>query len=59
MEVSANYERTFVVAAPAARTWEAFVDEKEREAWKGTSPSDMFEHVEVQIGPAERQQRLT
>jgi len=37
--VSGMYERTFVVAVPVARAWQAFVDPAEREAWMGGRPT--------------------
>ncbi len=35
-KVSGTYERTFVVAVPVARAWQAFTDPQEREAWAGS-----------------------
>jgi len=50
-----TYERTIEVAAPATRAWEAFVDERGREAWMGAGPpEDVFERVEVKLGLVER-----
>lgn len=50
-----TYERTIEVAAPVTRAWEAFVDDREREAWLGAgSPDDVFERGDVKIGPVER-----
>jgi uncharacterized protein YndB with AHSA1/START domain len=51
--MSAKYERTFVVAVPAQRAWQAFADPKEREAWMGTGLPESFEPVEVKIGVVE------
>jgi uncharacterized protein YndB with AHSA1/START domain len=53
--MSTVYERTIVVAAPVGKAWEAFVDDREREAWMGVGrPDDVFEASEVKIGSVER-----
>ena len=52
--MSAAYERTVIVGAPIGRAWSAFVDDKEREAWMGTRPDDVFEPGEVKLGANER-----
>ena len=57
--MSAKYERTFVVAVPVTRAWEAFVDEKEREAWMGAPPGETFEHVDIKVGDVEPQAKLS
>lgn len=57
--MSAKYERTFVVAVPVARAWEAFTDEKEREAWMGTPPDGLFEYVDIKIGDVEPQAKVS
>jgi uncharacterized protein YndB with AHSA1/START domain len=57
--MSAKYERTFTVAVSRERAWQAFVDEREREAWMGTPPDGMLERAEVKVGDVEPQHRLT
>ncbi|MEX2207684.1 MAG: hypothetical protein WEF50_15770 [Myxococcota bacterium] len=50
-----TYERTIETSAPVARAWQAFVDDREREAWMGAGrPDDVFERVDVKIGLVER-----
>src|ERR1700687_1649589 len=67
--VSAPYERTFVVAAPVARAWAAFVETQEREAWMmppghdaltnpGTPVMDGFAPGEIRIDAVETHQSL-
>jgi len=69
--VSAEYERTFVVAVPVERAWKAFVDPRDREAWMSPPgrdpienpekpyPADGFPKVEMKIGTVEENRRLT
>lgn len=57
--MSAKFERTFVVAVPVARAWEAFTNAEERQAWMGEAPAAQFEPVELKIGEAERHRRLS
>lgn len=54
-----TYERTFVVAVPAERAWQAFVDPKEREAWMGSRPTDSLEPGEMKVGTVEPHRRLS
>lgn len=56
--MSVRYERTFVVAAPVERAWQAFVDPEEREAWMGTRPAEL-EAGEMKIGTVEPHRRLS
>jgi uncharacterized protein YndB with AHSA1/START domain len=69
--VSAEYERTFVVAVPVERAWQAFVDPRGREAWMSPPGRDPLEHpeaeypapgfpkTELKIGAVEEHRRLT
>jgi len=57
--VSGMYERTFVVAVPVARAWQAFVDPAEREAWMGNRPDEALEPGEMKIGAIEPERRLS
>jgi uncharacterized protein YndB with AHSA1/START domain len=50
---STAYERTFVVAAPAARAWLALMDPEQREAWMGNPHRERFEAGEITIGAVE------
>jgi len=54
-----TYERTFVVAAPVARAWQAFADPQEREAWMGTPPPGALEPGEMKLGTIEPNRRLS
>jgi membrane-associated protease RseP (regulator of RpoE activity) len=61
-----SYERTFVVAVPVERAWQAFADVKEREAWASgrdhmDDPESLetFEPGEIKIGPSELHERLS
>ncbi|MEX0800058.1 MAG: PDZ domain-containing protein [Dehalococcoidia bacterium] len=56
--MSAKYERTFVVAAPVERAWQAFVDPEEREAWMGTRPAEL-EPGEMKVDTVEAHRRLS
>jgi uncharacterized protein YndB with AHSA1/START domain len=55
--MSEKYERTFVVAVPVAKAWQAFADEKEREAWMGTRPPGL-EESETRIVEVEPMRRF-
>jgi uncharacterized protein YndB with AHSA1/START domain len=44
--VSGMYERTFVIAVPVERAWQAFVDPREREKWFVPPGRDPLEHPE-------------
>jgi uncharacterized protein YndB with AHSA1/START domain len=56
--MSAKYERTFMVAVPVERVWQAFVDPAERELWMGSRPAEL-EEGEMKVGALEANRRLS
>jgi uncharacterized protein YndB with AHSA1/START domain len=69
--MTAGYARTFVVAAPVERAWQAFVDPRQREAWIAPPGHDVVENpaaqfpedgcppIEVKLGDVELHRRLS
>ncbi len=56
--MSEKYKRTFVVAVPVARAWQAFTDPQEREAWMGSRPVEL-DLGEMKVEALEPHQRLS
>ncbi|MBI1817011.1 MAG: SRPBCC domain-containing protein [Deltaproteobacteria bacterium] len=64
--MTAEYQRTFVVAVPVATAWAAFTDTQEREAWMGgrdhmDDPASLetFEPWEMNVTDVEQHRRLS